>query len=1195
MIFKSTSTLKKILFFSLLFLCNFSFAQTFVNGNLSTGPVSSNNITAPSGFTWSEVQEGNESAGFSASIENQYSIVDDFTIPAGEVWNITNINLYAYSTGYAGTASPFNNVRIQIFSQDPSTGSPVPVFGDLSTNRYLSATSANMYRIFFGQTNPGNQRKIWEITASSATTLSEGHYWIEWQVGTITAGASNFMPSSTVTGTVTQPGNNALQHSLADNSWTQLLDGPNPQDMPFKVNYTTNCTNPTQPSISASQNIICVGQSSVLSISAGQLNNAANWEWYISECGGSIVGTGMSITVSPASTTTYFVKGVGGCVTAGECGQITITVNPCQCLTPDVASICEGSLQPLSVTQPPGSVFTVSSSSVINIPNSTDITDPYPSTINVTGLPSSGLAVKSVTINGVNHDWADDLDIVLVSPNGTPVVLMSDAGSFFEIFNADITFSDDATEPLPEEDEIFSGTYLPTNYGATDDFPAPGPGTLNQPNPSLSMFSGDVNGEWKLYILDDFIGFGGSVSGWSITFTSQTTASWSPAESLFMDAAGTVPYVSGTQAVTVYAAPSATTTYTADIISGPCQGNNTITVNVNPRPVLSLSPSSAICGPTDLNVSGAETYNWSPSAGLNFTTGNTVSANPEVNTTYTVTGTAANGCSSSASVLVNTAPVSAVLTGNAPGIVQLSENFDSGVPSDWTMVNNSDVVGINPNWSQGNPTVFPSHSGAPNSYVFANYQMSSGNFISSWLITKEVSISNGDRISFYTRTTDGTFPDRLELRLSISGNSTNVGSTPTSVGDFTTLLLAINPNLLPGSSYPSTWTRFEATVSGLAAPVSGRFAFRYWIENIDDNADYIGIDDITIETPMACLPANTVQNMSAAITGGVGPFSVVFTDGTTNTTINNYVSGSPIQISPDRTTTYTLVSVTGANGCAGSNLSGENIVVIEPVLLSAPRDTSLCPGGSAAFSISATGNNLNYQWQYSNDNGTTWFDVTGSEYSGQNTNELHINNGTAAMEGLLFRVSFGNSACGMQVSPSAELTLLPSPQVTITPGTYQALYPGLSTTISATSSPAAISYQWFLNGNAIPGATSSSYTVNVGSTGNYTVGATTATGCFGLSPILEIRDSANTNLFIYPSPTTGNFTVRYWAGTKGLTPEGVTIFDSKGSRLFTKHFSVATPYQEMKIDMTKFPKGIYWVELTDKNGKRIKTGRVIIQ
>ena len=55
---------------------------------------------------------------------------------------------------------------------------------------------------------------------------------------------------------------------------------------------------------------------------------------------------------------------------------------------------------------------------------------------------------------------------------------------------------------------------------------------------------------------------------------------------------------------------------------------------------------------------------------------------------------------------VNSASTAAVLSGNAPSIIQLNENFDAGIPSDWPIKNNSDVIGSNLNWSQGNPIVF---------------------------------------------------------------------------------------------------------------------------------------------------------------------------------------------------------------------------------------------------------------------------------------------------------------------------------------------------------------------------------------------------------------------------------------------------------------------------------------------------------
>lgn len=185
---------------------------------------------------------------------------------------------------------------------------------------------------------------------------------------------------------------------------------------------------------------------------------------------------------------------------------------------------------------------------------------------------------------------------------------------------------------------------------------------------------------------------------------------------------------------------------------------------------------------------------------------------------------------------------------------QLFEGFDDvgtlGAKG-WGQRNNSDPLGET-DWFQGESVaVFPSFSGAPNSYIAANFRNSGGGTISNWLITPTLSLINGATFSFFTRTTDGQFPDRLELRLSTSGASDEVGSTATSVGDFDRLLLSINPDLT-STGYPIDWARQTVTLAGLSSPTTGRFAFRYFVTGTgtaDPNADYIGIDEVSYAVP----------------------------------------------------------------------------------------------------------------------------------------------------------------------------------------------------------------------------------------------------------------------------------------------------------------------------------------------------------
>lgn len=78
-------------------------------------------------------------------------------------------------------------------------------------------------------------------------------------------------------------------------------------------------------------------------------------------------------------------------------------------------------------------------------------------------------------------------------------------------------------------------------------------------------------------------------------------------------------------------------------------------VTVSALPVLTFSPASPdICqnDTVQITVSGANTYEWNPSTGLNTTVGNTVDAFPAGSQNYIVTGTNIDGCSGTGVVSV---------------------------------------------------------------------------------------------------------------------------------------------------------------------------------------------------------------------------------------------------------------------------------------------------------------------------------------------------------------------------------------------------------------------------------------------------------------------------------------------------------------------------------------------------------------
>jgi subtilisin-like proprotein convertase family protein len=146
---------------------------------------------------------------------------------------------------------------------------------------------------------------------------------------------------------------------------------------------------------------------------------------------------------------------------------------------------------------------------------------PYGTAISVSGA-AGVISNLKVTITGLSHNAPADIDILLVSPNGKGLILMSDTGGSTPAANADLTFDDAAPTTLSS---VVTGTYKPTDNGSeslADTFPAPAPlRPYHQFNEPLSRFNGfSPNGEWRLFVVDDNPNNAGSIAGgWSLDIT----------------------------------------------------------------------------------------------------------------------------------------------------------------------------------------------------------------------------------------------------------------------------------------------------------------------------------------------------------------------------------------------------------------------------------------------------------------------------------------------------------------------------------------------------------------------------------------------------------------------------------------------------------------------------------------------------
>ncbi|HEX8370864.1 MAG TPA: carboxypeptidase-like regulatory domain-containing protein [Pyrinomonadaceae bacterium] len=198
----------------------------------------------------------------------------------------------------------------------------------------------------------------------------------------------------------------------------------------------------------------------------------------------------------------------------------------------------------------PPTTTTVSNATPIVIgDNSTNPnTVPYPSNITIAGAVGT-ITNVTVVLRGLSIGRPRDLDILLVSPTGQALILVSDVAGVTEpnstTTNVTITLAD-GSPSLPGDvigtTPLVTGTFRPTNNGAGEAaMPAPAPALTTANYPPASTDAGSTacagctqtfaskfaqpgvaaNGVWSLYVDDDSLtGTTGTMAqGWTLNVT----------------------------------------------------------------------------------------------------------------------------------------------------------------------------------------------------------------------------------------------------------------------------------------------------------------------------------------------------------------------------------------------------------------------------------------------------------------------------------------------------------------------------------------------------------------------------------------------------------------------------------------------------------------------------------------------------
>jgi hypothetical protein len=428
---------------------------------------------------------------------------------------------------------------------------------------------------------------------------------------------------------------------------------------PVTVTYTVPDAIVRNPGATATG---CSNQPLVVSVSSA--NAAYVYTWTASPATGSgiptsVTGAAPSITPTAGGVYTYTISAVGGGCTTSTTIVATITNSPSAITITPTGSQCLGQVRTLTAaggTISNASMFSETFDSGLGgfVATSTGST----SVLSKWGPQANGysyLETFSGSTNGFafsNHDApgsGSSSNETLTSPSFNT---LGATGLSFQMKEYFRTTNETVAAIEISDDNFTTVTVLRNALGASIGSPT---GFNSTSIVIPAQFENKANvkirfryaSAWGYYWAIDEVKVVGSVVPSMV---------WTPSTELYSDATATTAYA-GQSATVVYAKVTTARTYTATATSNGCSTLQTITVTPLALPVFSVAPATICGGGSGILlsvVSGeANSYLWSPAAGLSATSGSSVTANPSATTTYTVTATNnTTGCQSQQTVIV---------------------------------------------------------------------------------------------------------------------------------------------------------------------------------------------------------------------------------------------------------------------------------------------------------------------------------------------------------------------------------------------------------------------------------------------------------------------------------------------------------------------------------------------------------------
>ena len=627
-------------------------------------------------------------------------------------------------------------------------------------------------------------------------------------------------------------------------------------------------------------------------------------------------------------------------------------------------------------------------------------------------------------------------------------------------------------------------------------------------------------------------------------------------------------------------------TYTVTVNDGYCTAIDSAIVAEDGAPTVTVSANTnTLCnGDTAIiTAQGADSYTWSPAAGLDIDTGSTVIATPLNSTTYTVTGTTA-GCSAQAQITinVNTLNIDSVTITNeicsgSNGSILLSVSGGTGVYNYSWNTNPTQTSNPATNLTAGTYSVTVDDGEC---FVVENNinLADSGNLQIN--VSRDTTICLGESVNLYASGADtynwspatglntttgnnviaGPSETTTYQVVGVSGACSDTAYINVNIDNIKVSTSVVNADcgenngsataIVTGGTGNYTY-QWNTSPSQTTATASNLSAGNYTVTVTDDycSAEAIavilenGTPQITVTADQTniCNGSSTTITAQGANTYHWYPSNTLSSD-----------TGSTVTAEPAQTTTYVVTASSG-------NCSAQDSITITvsetPEVTFRPNNPTICQGENVTVEA-GTGNS--YYWA----DGPGIFDNTSSTQI-LSPNSTHT-----------YYVTVSNGNCS--ASGNITVNVNPLPDVNITASSSN-IVAGQSVVLTASG---AQSYTWSPT-SSLSCSTCNPVTATPDAETIYYVYGTGVNGCVGQDTIL-IRVSYDNEIFIPSafSPNNDNNNDVLYVRGRGIKKLYFAIYNRWGELVFeTKDQSVGWDgtYKGKELNSAVF---VYYVQVT---------------